>query len=80
MTYHTYILYSEKLSRFYIGFTSNLAKRLIHHNSSQDRFSKKGVPWTLIHAIECPDKASAMALEKKIKARGAKRFLEGLGM
>ena len=77
MSYLVYILFSEKLNRYYIGYTSDLDKRLQHHNSAQDRFSKKGVPWHLVHSMPCADKKAALVLEKKIKARGAKRYLEG---
>ncbi len=77
-SFFVYILFSESLCKYYIGFTTDIAKRLQHHNSSQDRFSKKGVPWTLVTYFSCEDKKSALALEKKIKARGARRFLDDL--
>jgi putative endonuclease len=51
-------------------------KRLEHHNSSQDRFSKKGIPWSLVTSFPCESKKDAMLLEKKIKSRGAARFLD----
>jgi putative endonuclease len=80
MEYGAYILFSEKIAKFYVGFTSDMDKRLLHHNSSQDRFSKRGVPWVLVIFVPCDDKASAMTLERKIKNMGAKRFLSTLGM
>jgi putative endonuclease len=79
MEYGVYILFSEKLGKYYVGYTSDINKRLLHHNSSQDRFSKKGVPWVLVLFVACADKLQAMALEKKIKNMGARRFLEGAG-
>jgi putative endonuclease len=40
MTYSVYILNSEKLDRFYIGFTSNLEKRLeFHLNAESHKFT-----------------------------------------
>ena len=71
-----YILFSDTLQKFYVGFTSDVQKRLLHHNSGQDRFSKKGRPWKIIRTFVCPDKSTALLLEAKIKARGAKRFLD----
>jgi putative endonuclease len=57
MEYGAYILFSEKLGKYYVGFTADINKRLLHHNASQDRFSKKGVPWVLVVFIPCADKA-----------------------
>jgi putative endonuclease len=76
MSYSVYILYSVSLQKYYIGYTTDFDKRLVHHNSGQDRFSKKGRPWVLVHLFPCEDKKTALMLEKKIKARGAKRFLQ----
>jgi putative endonuclease len=78
MIYFVYILYSSKLACYYTGCTSNIARRLEHHNSGQNRFSKKGVPWELVASFECSDKKSALQLERKIKSRGAKRYLSGM--
>jgi putative endonuclease len=75
MEYGAYILFSEKLGKYYVGYTSDIDKRLLHHNASQDRFSKKGVPWVLVLFIACSDKPQAMTLEKKIKNMGAARFI-----
>ena len=80
MQYGAYILFSEKLGKYYVGYTADIEKRLAHHNAAQNRFSKKGVPWTLILFIPCPDKISAMTLERKLKNMGARRFLEQQGM
>ena len=60
MQYGAYILFSEKLGKYYVGYTTDIEKRLAHHNAAQNRFSKKGVPWTLILFIPCPDKISAL--------------------
>jgi putative endonuclease len=76
MEFKVYILFSPSLGKYYTGFTADVNKRLQHHNSGQDRFSKKGVPWSLIVAFPCENKKEAMALEKKIKSRGAARYLE----
>jgi putative endonuclease len=74
--FYVYILFSESLQKYYVGFTSNIENRLEHHNSRQNKWSKKGVPWEMVHFIAIEGRANAMNLERKIKNMGAKRFLE----
>jgi putative endonuclease len=49
-----YILYSAKLNRFYIGFTSDFDTRLeFHKNAESHKFTAKAEDWELflrIHA------------------------------
>ncbi|HNP19461.1 MAG TPA: GIY-YIG nuclease family protein [Fulvivirga sp.] len=74
--YYVYILYSESLKKYYVGQTNDLDKRLVRHNMGHGNFTKKGIPWVLVWKLEVPDRSEAMKLEKKIKGRGAHRFIE----
>jgi putative endonuclease len=71
-----YILYSEKHSRYYVGQTANIDRRLKRHNLGIVPSTKSGVPWELVLQIEVLSRSEAMVLERKIKRRGAKRFLD----
>ena len=71
-----YILYSETLKKFYTGQTYNLEKRLEEHNRGKTPFMAKGKPWKLIYSKAVDSRADALKLEKQIKKRGAKRFLD----
>ena len=71
-----YILYSEKSSRYYVGQTTDIEKRLKRHNLGIVPSTKHGVPWELVLQIEVLSRSEAMVLERKIKKRGAKRFIE----
>ena len=71
-----YILYSRSLKKHYVGQTSNLEDRIRRHNSGRNRWTKSGIPWELIWIFECEMRSEAMKLEKRIKKRGAKRFLD----
>ncbi len=62
-----YFLYSESYKQFYVGITNNLEDRLRRHNNGESRSTKKGLPWILLHVIECVDKSAAMELETRIK-------------
>ncbi|MCB0482219.1 MAG: GIY-YIG nuclease family protein [Flavobacteriales bacterium] len=75
-TFFTYILYSKKLEKYYVGQSSDLFQRIENHNSGLSKFTKNGIPWTLIWSTELPSRQEALILEKKIKNMGAKRFLE----
>ena len=67
MNCDVYFLYSIKWKKFYVGVSNNVQDRLIRHNNAQSLSTKGGIPWQLVHIIACNDKASAMALETKIK-------------
>jgi putative endonuclease len=43
--YTVYIIYSEKLDKYYIGFSSNVGERLLKHNRKSKGFSNAGRPW-----------------------------------
>jgi putative endonuclease len=76
MPFSVYILWSDELNKFYVGSTNDLQDRLNRHNSGYERFTSKGLPWRLVHFIECNDRKEAYNLEMKIKARGIRRYLE----
>ena len=76
MGYVVYILYSEKRIRYYVGQTNDIDKRFIRHNKGFVPSTKSGLPWKLVLTLNVKDRSEAMKLEKRIKKRGIKRFLE----
>ena len=74
--YVVYILFSPTLNKYYVGSTLHLSIRLEEHNRGKSPFTKIGMPWNLIHHIECENHSEAVQLENKIKKRGIKRYLE----
>ncbi|MCG9973169.1 GIY-YIG nuclease family protein [Christiangramia crocea] len=71
-----YILFSEKSSRYYVGQTADIEDRLKRHNSGRVYSTKYGIPWKIVLRKEVSNRSEAMALENKIKKRGAKRFID----
>jgi len=71
-----YILYSTKSSRYYVGQTANTEKRLERHNQGMVKSTKFGIPWKLVLQLEVTTRSEAMILEKTIKKRGAKRYID----
>ena len=49
MPYDLYILYSQKIDRYYIGISSNAEKRLFSHNNFPKGWTAKGIPWILVY-------------------------------
>lgn len=75
-----YIIFSESSLKYYTGQTDNLENRLGRHNSGLSLSTKSGKPWELIYQIQLSTRSEAMLLEQKIKKRGAKRYLEDIGL
>ena len=71
-----YILYSEKRSRYYVGQTADIEKRLKRHNLGFVPSTKSGTPWKLVLQIEVLSRSEAIVLERRIKKRGAKRYID----
>ena len=69
MQYFVYILFSEKLNKFYVGTTTSVEERLVKHNEGfyENAFTKNGVPWIVYLSIECDNSELAYKLEKFIK-------------
>ena len=65
--FYVYILQSEKTRQYYIGQTNNIEARLLRHNSGFEKFTQKGIPWTLLWKTEKPTRREALLLESKLK-------------
>ncbi len=44
----TYILYSNALDKYYIGYTSDINARIIRHNQSSKSFTERTKDWVLV--------------------------------
>lgn len=75
-----YILHSQKLGKYYIGFTQNIDLRLdFHQNDVQTRkFTYKADDWELIFTIECKSKEQGLSIEKHIKAMKSRVYIQNL--
>ncbi len=80
MIFVVYILYSSSLEKYYVGSTADFAKRIVEHNSGKGNFTSKGVPWVEVKVIDCVSRSEAVVLERKIKSRGIKRYLQDIGV
>ncbi|MBL7739595.1 MAG: GIY-YIG nuclease family protein [Chitinophagaceae bacterium] len=76
--FFVYIIYSQKLDKYYIGYTSDLQKRLSEHNSGFSSFTASADDWTLKYSESYPDRESAMKREKEIKSKKSRKYIEWL--
>ncbi len=64
----TYVLYSPKYNKIYIGFSSNFEARLLSHNKlSKKGYTYKFRPWEVVLTENFDVKSDAMKREKQLK-------------
>ena len=51
----------------YVGYTNNLNKRLVKHNSNLGAKSTKGYKWEIIYKKKFYSKSKALSFEYKLK-------------
>jgi len=51
----------------YVGWTSDVARRLAQHNSGKGARTTRGRRWVLLHAERCKSKRAAMSREWHLK-------------
>jgi len=73
--FYVYVLWSDKLQKRYIGFTSDIAKRLTEHNSGKSPFTKSGMPWKLIYVEEFSTRNEAQKREIFLKSGVGRKYL-----
>ena len=68
MSFYVYMLKSlGSNSVTYVGYTSNLKKRISLHNSSKGAKFTRGRKWKLIYKEKCNSKSEAISREYYIK-------------
>jgi len=65
--FYCYILYSQKIDKYYIGSTGNLEGRLQRHNTSNIGFTSTGKPWEIKCFETFETKQAAMKRELELK-------------
>lgn len=76
--YCVYLLENQNDRSWYIGFTTNLKRRLLEHNTKQGgRTTKiKRGEWKLIYAEAYIDKQDAIGREKFLKGGSGYKYLK----
>ncbi len=78
--FFVYIIFSEKLNKLYIGYSSDTDERLAYHNESERNkiWTKRGIPWKKFLTIKCDSEKQAINIERHIKKMKSKKYIENL--
>ena len=72
--YYTYILKSSKSHTFYVGYTSDLQKRLKEHNSGMTQATKAYIPWKIAFYAAFETEKLAKDFELYLKSGSGRSF------
>ena len=75
--HYVYVLQSEKDGNFYVGYTTDVQKRLGEHNSGKVCSTRRRVPMKLIYWEGCISQKDAARREKYLKTAWGKRYIKG---
>ncbi|MEO8819963.1 MAG: GIY-YIG nuclease family protein [Ginsengibacter sp.] len=75
---YTYILFSEKINKYYIGACINIERRLYEHNTGHSKFTSTGIPWTLKYSEFFETLNEAKRRESAIKKMKSRKYIESL--
>jgi putative endonuclease len=75
---YTYILFSAKLNKYYVGACTDLQKRLHEHNIGHSRFTSTGIPWEIKYSESFETLQEAKKRELFIKRMKSRKYIESL--
>jgi putative endonuclease len=75
---YTYILFSSKLNKYYIGACIDMDRRLYEHNTGHSKFTSQGVPWRLEYKEQYDTLTEAKKREAYIKRMKSRKYIERL--
>jgi len=78
--YYIYILRSVYFEKYYVGYTSDVNRRLEEHNTQQENsFTLRYRPWEIYLKFEAGDDiAFARSVERKIKKQHSREIYDKL--
>ena len=74
--FYIYVLKSQKDGRFYIGYTENLDKRILEHNTGKVKSTKYRIPFEIVYFEACRNQDDALYREKYLKSTYGHRYLD----
>jgi putative endonuclease len=73
-----YILFSEKLNKYYVGACIDIERRLYEHRIGHSKFTALGVPWVLKYTESFETLPEAKKRELYIKKMKSRKYIEDL--
>lgn len=74
--YHVYLIESTPKSIWYIGYTTDLKRRISEHNRHKNISTAREYSWKLIYCETYTHKMDALGREKFLKSGSGRRFLK----
>ena len=75
---YTYILYSAKLNKYYVGACIDIDRGFYEHNIGHSKFTSTGMPWLLMYKKQYETLAEAKKGEAYIKRMKSRKYIESL--
>jgi len=73
----TYVLYSVRFDKIYIGYTSNIEERILAHNILATKgYTIKYRPWVIAYTETFRSKKEAIIREKQLKSSRGRHFVK----
>ena len=76
--FYFYILHSDSLDKFYIGYTANIEERIKKHLVNHKGFTGRAVDWKIVYSEEYNSKEEAYARERQVKKWKSKQMIVNL--
>ena len=73
--FYVYVLQSDSDDGLYIGFSTDLRRRLAEHKEGKAFATSYRGPWRLIYYEAYLEEADALGRERYLKSGGGRRFL-----
>ena len=77
MTYYIYILYSNSIDRYYVGYSQNPWIRFEQHlSNTSDKYTGKAKDWDLKTIYSAENKSEVIRIERFIKKQKSRILIE----
>ncbi len=74
--HHVYLIQSKPKGIWYIGYTSDLKRRLTEHKGHKNVSTSKEASWKLIYCETYVNKMDALGRERFLKSGSGRKFLK----
>ena len=75
--YYVYVLENPDNKGWYIGYTGDLRRRLVEHNSGKGgQTTRRGINWKLMYYEAYVNKRDAMGRERFLKSSFGRKYLK----
>ena len=76
--YYVYVIKSLVKNYIYVGMTNDIERRVLEHNSGENKSTKAYKPFILIHKEQFETRIEARKREKYLKSGIGKEFLKSI--